>query len=145
MSRIPPFDDEFLEGVATSFRKRMKAMRHGGASDIEGNKVYREVDGGNRETLELNLGAGRGRPRMRIVIWHERWIWVDARVAAKQGWVWKWSYNGRLVGGKSGPNLVAAFEDTLAQLPHIDDSNTQELTAIWKPLLARGPVEVRPS
>jgi len=144
IGRIPPFENEFIEVVAQNFRKRLKSLRHSVSTPIEVDKVYREVGGDNVETLELNLSGRRDRPKLRMVVWHNRFVSLDARIWSKRnGWLWEWTFDGRLSGDKSGIDLVQAIETTLARLPDMDKTRTSELTAIWSALLARGPIEVR--
>ena len=91
--------------------------------------------------------AGRrrrvGDPRLKIVIWHDRFVWLDARVASKRdGWIWEWTFDGRLLGDKSGKDLVEAVEKTIHILSYAKQGETDQLSAPWKPLLARGPKAV---
>ena len=141
--RIPPFQNKFLETIAVSFRKRSKAISHMTAAAVETDKVYREVDGNQHETLEFNLWNRVGDPRLKIVIWHDRWVWLDARVGSKRdGWLWEWNFNGRLLGDKSGKDFVEAVEKTIWGLHSAKQDQTDQLATPWKPLLARGPKAV---
>lgn len=142
MSRVPPFDDEFLESTAVSLRKRTKALGHL-VPHVDISKVY---DAGTvrRERLEVSLsGYQSNNPTLRMHVWPDRWVWVDARELSKRGWVWAWTYEGRLLGDRSGRDLVATLENSYHGLSNMDGTRTHELTALWKPLLARGPVEIR--
>jgi hypothetical protein len=86
----------------------------------------------------LLLGRDRrGALRVRFRIWQDRWCWFDARRSSKQGWVFEWTSNGRLVGGLSAPELVTTIEKAY-DLAHADDA-AQRLEALWLPVLMRGP------
>jgi hypothetical protein len=138
--RIPPFRDEFLELMAVSFRKRSKAISHMTAATVEVDKVYREVESHQHETLEFNLWNRTGDPTLKIIVWHDRWVWLDARAGSKRdGWLWEWNFNGRLLGDKSGKDFVEAAEKTIWGLHSAKKGLTDHLNTAWSPLLARGP------
>ncbi len=79
---------------------------------------------------------------LRLHAWPDRWVWLDARCPTKKGWAWSWTYEGRLLGEHSASAIIKTIEDTLGPLHRMDSSKTDEFSTLWKPLLARGPVEV---
>ena len=135
----PRFQDEFLESLAVSFRKRRKSLSHR-TRRAEVAKVYELVDGKKLERLEIDL-VKYDEASLRLHAWPDRLIWLDARRLTKKGWAWSWTREGRLLGE---PRLViAALEQTLDILFEMDASRTRELDGPWSQLLARGPIEIR--
>lgn len=139
MPVVPTFEDPFLEGMAFGLRKRTKAISHK-VRTLGCDKVYDLRDGERRERLELRI-EDIDQIEFRMHAWPDRWIWLDARRSAKSGWLWEWTDAGRLTGQIQA--LVPAIEDTLAQLIRMEPAQVSSLTSIWKPLLAKGPVDVR--
>jgi hypothetical protein len=147
MRSIPRFENEFLEDVADSLRKRLKAISHQ-ASRIDGQKVYETVGSAKEEKFEIYLAktSSRNGPRIRVNVWADRWISVDAREPSPKGvkgWLWEWTTEGRLMGGLGGKEIVQALEAGISSLYQIDKDRVHKFDEIWRPILARGPVEVR--
>ena len=142
---VPEFENEFLADVARSVKKRHKALKHSIRS-INCDKVYEADESGEKsEKLELTLRQSSSPKglQLRLFAWPDRWVWVDARQAAKKGWKWEWTHEGRLLGVFGGRDLISAVEKAL--FDSIDDDFnpvTSEVAEIWRPLLAKGPVRV---
>jgi hypothetical protein len=128
------FQDAFLESLATSFRKRRKALKHH-ALDV---KFLQGIEQSGMLRLEIEL-ARMDKSRLRLWAWPDRLIWLDARRPSKKGWVWTWTYEGRLAGGRSTQDIIAALEDTFGMIYRIDASLTASLDEPWAKLLAQGP------
>lgn len=127
------FDSPFLVGVLAAVAKRRKAIRHKVRS-IAVERVLERTHAQEHEKLEIVSEVGRA--RLRLFVWDDRWVFVDARAPTKRdGWAWEFSYEGRLVGDDARA-LICAFEES------IDAAHTQSgeaMERVWKPLLAAGP------
>lgn len=144
MAQAPSFASEFLEDIAEAFRKRRKSLSHR-VSRAECHKVYELVDGKKTERLEVYLQDGT-RPRgalLRMHVWPDRLVWLDARIATKAGWAWAWTYEGRLLGNHTGRDVIIALEECIDLLPRMEGSRIGELDGPWKHLVAKGPSEIR--
>ena len=51
---------------------------------------------------------------LRLAVWDDRWVWVDARRSSKSGWVWESTTEGRFVSAGGARDLVAHAEETLS-------------------------------
>ena len=137
----PHFQSEFLESVALAFRKRRKALSHR-ASSADLAKVYELVDGEKIERLEIHLPK-YDNVLLRLHAWPDKLVWLDARRSSKEGWIWSWTHEGRLLGAHKAPEVIRALEDTLGLLFEMNASRTQELCSPWDRLLAQGPKELK--
>ncbi|MCB1475137.1 MAG: hypothetical protein H6883_15015 [Rhodobiaceae bacterium] len=79
--------------------------------------------------------------RQSLHAWPDRWIWVDARESRKNaGWLWEWTFEGRLVGHLGARDLIEMFERTVFQVVDAQGRpNVDEVAGIWKHCLATGP------
>jgi len=97
------------------------------------------------EKMEVTLRQF-GSPRsttIRVYYWQDRWVWIDAREASKRGWLWSFTSEGRMKGGKAGMDLLAYVEQFNDLLP-IDGSQPDNLAAsFWQRRLLGGPRPVR--
>lgn len=133
----PAFENERLADFAKSLRKRSKALKH--KTEVLSCERVFEVEGPDRlEKAEVAM-RDYHQTRLRFFLWADSWAWVDARLSSKSGWVWEWSYEGRLLGRYGGRDLVAALETTLFEAHSMTASDINGLTQIWQPFLARGP------
>lgn len=122
----------FLADALRCLAKRRKAIRHK-VRDIAVEKVLERTGSEEREKLEIACTG----PALRLFLWDDRWVFVDARTLAKhQGWTWEFTYQGRLAGGVDARRLVAALEETIEAVTF---QSTARLEQLWKPLLASGP------
>jgi hypothetical protein len=76
---------------------------------------------------------------IRMKVWSDRWVWVDARESSKTGWQWKFSAEGRFPGNARWEDLVYSLEETGAVL---SDSEKENIEKIWSRILAKGPRSV---
>jgi len=139
MSPIPRFQDDFLESLAFSFRKRHKALKHY-VRHAEFAKTYDWIGPERSERLEISLYDGAW---LTLHAWPNRHIWLDARRREKIGPRWKWNFEGRLLGDVPTTNVVEALEETIALLFEMDAPRTHVLNGPWTRLLAQGPKPVR--
>ena len=141
MNQAPRFESEFLDDLATAFRKRRKSLSHR-AEAAEFSKVYELVGTEKVERLEINLPYWN-RGALRLHAWPDRIVWLDARKRAKKGWEWVWTIDGRIIGDAKLPDIIKALGDTLSLLHEMDASRVDEFNTVWRPLIAQGPREVR--
>jgi hypothetical protein len=74
---------------------------------------------------------------VRLAVWSDRWIWLDARRRGKRGWAWFTTLEGRYI-GKNGPDgLVRQLEQIFTA--GLDDDPVRRIGQIWNPILAKGP------
>lgn len=136
----PKFENPFLMEITECLRKRNKALKHK-VREIKCERIIEIEDGQRTEKVELEFRTWgeRGKTCVRVYAWADRWAWIDARAATKQGWAWEWNYEGRLLGEFGGREAVGGIEDTLQQAHNMEPRRMQELTDIWARLLAQGP------
>jgi len=127
----------FIAQVQEMLRKRGKPIRHR-KTDISIERVIERVNGDEWEKLEIECPFYGTTTRLRVHIWDDRWIHIDARRSSKAGWVWQFTTKGRLLGSHSARDLVALFEESLSA-GHWDEQAPGKLTALWDPVLAKGP------
>lgn len=130
-------DTGFLEDLLASLRKRRKALRHQ-VRDLSIERIVERSEGGDRGKLEIACVAS-GRARLRLFAWEDRWVWFDARCGSKDGWVWQFTRDGRLLAAEPGRGLVEAMERSIAAAFELTPEGLSRLEDIWTPLLARGP------
>jgi hypothetical protein len=141
MNPIPSFKNEFLEEVAESLRKRRKSLKHR-SRQILVNKTYEMTDGKQEERLDAFLESWSD-AQLQMVARSNRFVWLSGGLLTKKGWTWNWTYEGRLLGAVSARAAVEALEKTFDLAFSMEEARIGELTAVWKPLLAKGPVEIR--
>lgn len=126
--------------MAEAFRRRHRAISSKG-TQLLGERVIESDQSSQRERIELTYRHRRRTkcPVVRLFVWSDRWAWVDAREAAKTGWRWEWTSEGRIVGTETAKTIVQAFEATIASIGDDLPMISPKLNAIWKPLLAIGP------
>lgn len=123
----------FLADVIIALSKRRKAIRHK-TRNLAVARVLERTSAAEHEKLEVSADVNAA--RLRLFVWDDRWVFVDARVPTKgSGWAWEFTYQGRLA-GPAARTLIAAFERTIDATASQD---AEELECAWKPLLATGP------
>lgn len=141
MSVLPVFEDEFLKALVESFRRRRKALSHK-SSAIQVEKV-REVEG-NQETEKLEITLENyDNISVRLHVWADRWMWLDARKGSKCGWIWTWQEEGWPLRPSNCREIVEALEGTHDLAFGMEPTRTHEFSALWNSILARGPTGVR--
>src|SRR5690349_15729681 len=107
MTAVPRFESEFLESLATAFRKRRKSFKHRGrGADLV--KVYELVDGARIEKLEIELDHFK--QVLRLHAWPDRSIWLGAGEATKKVQAWSWTSEGRVLGAHKPQRIIMALE-----------------------------------
>lgn len=128
-----PAESPFLREVLGGLSKRRKAIRYK-LRQISVDKVRERIDSEEREKLEITCEGNI--QKLRLFLWEDRWVFVDARISSKQGWTWEFTHQGRLMGIADARTLVAALEQSI-EASSLGDSTTLE--GLWRPLLAQGP------
>jgi len=146
MNSIPSFESEFLTDISVAYQKRRKSLKHRN-SRPEFYKVFDQKEHGTTERLEIVLedGTRKNGAVLRLHTWPDRYVSVAVRNSSKSGLAWSWAFEGRLLGKFAGRDVLAALEATLELLPRTDGLHTNIFNNPWKPLLARGPIEIHPS
>jgi hypothetical protein len=134
---LPTSDKEIIKSTLLAFKKRHRAINYN-ARTLRCDKIIERNADGDIEKIEIEVGLQLD-PRITLNVWQDRWVLVDARLAAKKGWVWEWRYEGRLLGVHSGRTLIETLERTMSATFEMTAEKTDRLTAMWHPLLARGP------
>jgi len=145
MSTLPKFENSFLNEVAESFTKKRKSLAYD-SHDLRFNKVYDIVEDKKVEKVEIFIQSSSSRNciKMRLYVWGDRWIWIDARKGRKKGWEWEYSKDGRLSGHSSPRQLIEAFKKFYSASCHFDtQSFIQDAASVWETILAIGPIEVK--
>jgi hypothetical protein len=141
----PEFENPFLMEISDNLRKRHKALKHK-TSEIKCERIVEIEDGQRTEKIELEFRPSIDGCKVcvRAFAWSDRWMWIDARSATKQGWAWEWNYEGRLLGEYGGREVVGSIEVILSKVYNIEPRRTGELTNVWTRLLAQGPKRFQP-
>ena len=129
----PPTESPFLRGILDGLSKRRKAIRYK-VRQISVEKVRERTGSEEREKLEITCEGNA--QKLRLFLWDDRWVFVDARISSKQGWAWEFTYQGRWMGIADARVLVAALEQSI-EASSLGDS--AKLEGVWRPLLAQGP------
>lgn len=133
--------NDFVSEVAESLRKRSRAIRHRGAL-IECQNVKEIEDGVESEIRRLDIDISyrisAASVRVRLIVWSDRWLWIDARRSAKRGWAWEATMEGRFFSADGARALIRLLEDTISSTK-TSDGVPATLERIWKPHLALGP------
>lgn len=137
------FESPFLSELAEDFRKRRRSLsRRSHRAEMQ--KAYEVVGEERVERLEIYLQQDhRGNsPTLRLHAWPDRLLWLDARAGSKNGWLWSWTADGRLLGEHWERRAIQALEASYDLLRQMDQSHVAKLSERWSALLARGPKEV---
>ncbi len=137
MSQPPPipWESAFLAGIAAAWAKRRKAIGH--QARIAGAERFGPSNDDSDERFVLAFAKG-AHQHVTVTIRATRRVQVvAAERVPNDGWAWTFSDAGRL--SADGPALIAAIEQTLSACYGMTAERTAEFTAIWRPLLAKGP------
>ena len=139
----PTPKNPFLLNFIESLRKRNKALKYK-ASSITCERVLVREEGEETEKLELLFEAAHTTAKLplSVHVWEDRWVWVSIRLLAKQGVVWAWRYEGRLLGNFGGREIIAAIEKTIDKSFDMKSDNVKSFEPIWRQMLAQGPKQV---
>ncbi|MFO1187500.1 MAG: hypothetical protein U1E87_08660 [Alphaproteobacteria bacterium] len=138
---LPHFESEFLAEVEFALRKRSKALKYK-TFGLRCERVLDSTEASRQEKFELTLDgppATRG-AWLRLFVWSDRWVWVDARELGKTGWKWECTLEGKLLGRFGGRDLIEAAENSYTHCPFCTSTESvEDVKAIWQSMLATGP------
>jgi hypothetical protein len=137
-----PEEAGFVAELAEAFRARRRAIKHRGAK-LDWTRSSESVANAQPPVARLDVDCDYGRPqsKLRIIVWDDRWMWVDARCGSKKGWVWAVTLEGRFLAAKGAKPLVALLEQTLDAIGSANNIEAA-IAALWSPHLAQGPREI---
>lgn len=138
--------DQKVEGdlshaVRLAFRKRSRALSRRGAT-VECTPVKEVVDGRDSELgrtdVSIEYRVERANVSLRLCVWGDGWVWVDARRSSKSGWVWESTSEGRFVSQNGAGDIVVHVEETLGAC-HLPVAEVpRAISAIWSRCLSVG-------
>lgn len=127
----------FLTDLAVALDKRRRAIRYK-VRDLRIEKGNDRLSADEPDKLEVTGKVGPA--KLRVFVWEDRWVFVDARTPTKrEGWSWESTHEGRLIGGDAEV-LVSALE---ASIDAARSQSSDDLSRLWKSLLASGPRPLR--
>jgi hypothetical protein len=110
---------------------------------IEATPVKEIADGKEsargRVDVDIGFRVDGARIFLRIHIWDDRWVWIDARRSSKSGWVWEFTREGRFTSPAGARGVVANAEATMDAAFLSADQVPNAMSAIWSKSLATGP------
>jgi hypothetical protein len=134
----PPEPQDFIEAVIAALKKRSKSIKHsGGVLQIE--RVKEIENGVESSTGRLDVSIQLRKVQVRLIVWGDRWVWIDARQRSKTGWVWETTLQGRLLGDQLARLLVAKIQETMKVAVSYNQAVPAQIEKLWKGHLAVGP------
>lgn len=128
----------FLSEVLECLRRRGKALKHKNATPSV-DRIIEAKDGRSVERIEI-VCQPRKHQTLKLIVWEDRDVWVHACEAVKNsGWKFQYTKSGRVLGPNPAHQVIAALEQTLAQMFEMSSANVGLLGNTWDPLLANGP------
>lgn len=130
----------FLAEVLAALKKRRRAIKYT-LRKFTAEKLVERGEGQDREKLEIGCEFHSSQhTALRLFLWGDRWIWVDARSLKKgDGWTWHFTHEGRAVGGLTGRQIVEALEASISASSPAHGNHAELLEQVWHPILALGP------
>lgn len=133
---------DFVQEVIDGLRKRSKAIKHSGGS-LDWERV-KEIENGVESTIgrldvDVSYRISASAVRIRLIVWSDRWIWIDVRRRAKLGWAWEVTAEGRFLSEQGARDLIRRLEETIDVTWSADAQIASLVERIWKPHLAHGP------
>lgn len=127
-----------IETIKGALESRSKSWKHRGAS-IALLEVANDPHGHRRLEFEARSKSRRSQAFLQVYFWEDRWIWIDAREASKDGWKWEWTSEGRVAPHRWGRPLTKKIEDTFELTSYADNRVPEQLECEWGTFLAAGP------
>jgi len=128
------FDSPYLTLLSGALMKRRKAIKYR-VKKIEFQKIIEKgAESSNTKKLEITI-TPCSRVVIRLFVWDDRWVWIDARRSSKNGWLFEWTSSGRVL-QESARNLVSTLEQSISYAVASEDN---KLNNIWDKMLHRGP------
>jgi len=140
MNNYPIFDNHSLNDFVSSIKARSKSLKSK-YYYINIEKVIEGVEGFDAKA-ELTLRKSRSHKSItvRLNVWPDRWVWVDAREASDKGWLWSFNEEGRLAGGKNWSDVIRCAEAMAEIFTAGVDNGAKKAGEIWRKTLVKGPV-----
>lgn len=108
---LPKAESEFLNNVLSALSKRTKALKH--KVSKYSYQIEEEChEGQNYERLNIDLDRGRHYASIRLSIWEDRYVFLNAGHQMSSGKMFNSKLTGR-IGAASGKDIVATLEKTL--------------------------------
>lgn len=139
----PAFDSELLQEVVDLVSKRSKSLKHS-AGDYSCERLVEAAGDERCEKLEFKVELLGDRPfRISFSLWADRWLWIDVRQAAKEGWAFEWMHEGRVGAAYSADIANALLETVHLPLGHAaSDFSTAKLDELWRGIAITGPTGI---
>jgi hypothetical protein len=76
---------------------------------------------------------------LRLHVWPDHWIWVDARHSVRGGWRWEFTTEGRFLPAP-GPRALCVRIEQMLRAAHLTAARVPDaMRHIWEHTLASGP------
>ncbi|MBV1911782.1 MAG: hypothetical protein KUG78_20990, partial [Kangiellaceae bacterium] len=135
---FPESKNDFLSEMLMSFKKRSKSLKHK-TIEISIERIFEEYDEGRIERIELEIETySSNNSKICLNIYQDRWVSVNCWERTKNE-KWDWFYEGKLLPIVEGQKFVEAVEESLSSFYQMNQDKVEKFSAIWMPLLARGP------
>jgi len=138
----PKFESDFISDVVCEIQKRGKPIKH----KVHSLSCKKENDASNNIILErmtLDFELYKVMSSIRMSIWSDRTVFLNARQKMSNGRIFNCKIEGR-VPGSSGEEVIRKIEETI-DLASRDDEGAllyKSLNAIWKNVIYSGPSKV---
>jgi hypothetical protein len=116
---LPNFATDYLNEVATAFKKRNKAIQYKGRNFT----FDKEIDN-NKERLNVDFVAANS-TQVRVSIWEDGIMYFRICLGSKKGWIFNIQFYGDATNIRVN-ELVETFEESI----HL--STEEKLMAVWK-------------
>ena len=108
-------------------------------------KVIEVGDQTNSEKIEIGIRTSQSRNsiRIRVYLWDDRWLWVDARKSKKEGWDWEYTSEGRFSNSVSVRELMLSLKSFCKDSESFNVNNVAVLAnTYWGKVIAKGPQKI---
>lgn len=127
----------FPAEALAAVKRRSRAIRHNGTQlDWGGGRPGEADDGAAYINLSYRLEGQRA--ALRLLVWPDRWVWVDCRRSTKVGWAWACTIEGRFLARGGARTLIEKVEETLLAT-RSGDQVPERVARVWSSYLATGP------
>lgn len=146
MKHLPDFESSFLQDITESFSRVRKSIKYD-ADDLKFTKVLDKVSNASSEKIEITICSSKSRNsiRIRMYVWDDRWLWIDARRSTNinDGWEWEYTIEGKMSGSSTERELFDTLKSFYKESQMYNAENaTSNANLCWKKLIATGPKEV---
>lgn len=133
-------EHDFIREVVSCLERRSRAIKRIASAVRVADRQGRPDDSGIR-SVELDLGyrvLGQV-VQLHLVVWADRWLFVDARQRTKNGWAWSFTIEGRFLASEGARDFVRRIEDTVHASRASETELSERMVRIWAPFVAQGP------